>query len=82
METTYRLVVLGDQDGQNVGQDAATSDLAKQSPGSLDRVNRRLAMERTDFYYDFNKKCIVSRVIMEAEDTPDEWQIGPQNNQF
>ena len=74
MDTTYRLVVLGDR--ENVGQTAASSELAKLVPGDLERGNQRLGIERTDWVDHFGKMRIQRTILVEAEEAPGEWTIG------
>jgi hypothetical protein len=73
MNTTYRVIVLGDHNLNNVGKEAATPDMAKMACDNVDRENHRLAIEQLDWYYDFNKKIIQSAFIIDVEDTPGSW---------
>ena len=54
MDTTYRLVALGDS--SNVGQTAATPQLAKLVPGNLYREGNRLGITSTPTVYIDGKK--------------------------
>jgi hypothetical protein len=74
METTFRLVALGDRN--NVGQTAATPELARLVPGDLQRSEKRLGIERTDWVEHFDKLKIHRTVLVDAEETPGQWVIG------
>ncbi len=74
MDTTYRLIVLGDR--ENCGETAASPDLAKLVPGNLNRANQRLGMERTDWADHFGKMRVHRSILVEAETQPGEWTIG------
>jgi hypothetical protein len=77
IETTYRLIVLGDR--TNVGQTALTPELAKLAPGDLIRgPDDRLGLERTDWAKDYGKPKNVRTVLIEAETSPGEWIIGAE----
>jgi hypothetical protein len=79
MDTTYRLVALGDS--SNVGQTAATPQLAKLVPGNLYRESNRLGIERTDWVDHFGKPKVHRTILIEAESRPGEWKIGPDSCQ-
>lgn len=74
MESTYRLVALGDR--SNVGQTAASVALAKLVPGELRRDKNRLGIERTDWIEHFDKVRVHRTVLIEAENVAGEWVIG------
>jgi hypothetical protein len=74
MDTTYRLVVIGDRD--NVGQTAASRELAMLVPGGLSRGNQRLGIEQTDWVDHFGKMKINRTILVDAEQQPGEWVIG------
>ncbi len=79
MDTTYRLVALGDH--TNVGQTAATPELAKLVPGNLYREGNRLGIERTDWVDHFGKPKVHRTILIEAESRPGEWKISPDLDQ-
>lgn len=75
MDTTYRLIVLGNR--EIVGQTAASPELAKLAPGDLDRNrDQRLGIERTDWVDHFGKMRVNRSILIEAEERPGEWTIG------
>lgn len=73
METTYRLVLLRDR--SEAGQTAATPVLAKLVPGDLPR-HERLGLEQTDWSENFGKLKVHRSILIEAENSPGEWQLG------
>lgn len=73
---TYRLVSL-DPDCDIVGQTAITPELAKLVPGGLGPIRSTLlGIERTDWAMSSNKPQVVRSILIEAESTPGEWEIG------
>ncbi len=75
IETTYRVIDLLDK--SNVGQTAATPELAKLAAGGLSRYpDSRFAIEMTDWTEDFGKPKIRRSVITAAEDPNDPWKLG------
>lgn len=78
MNTTYRLIMLDRKD--RVGRTALTPDLAKLVPGDLElssmRRRHRLGIERTDWIDDGEEPRPVRSVLIEAELSPYEWEIG------
>ena len=79
MDTTYRLIAVGDN--TNVGQTAATPELAKLVPGNLYREGKRLGIERTEWTEHFEKPKIARTILIEAESRSGEWKIGPDADQ-
>lgn len=73
MDTTYRCIDLVDP--SEVGQTAASPDLARMVAGHLQR-NHRIALERTDWTDNFGKMKVNRSVIVEAENHPGEWKLG------
>jgi hypothetical protein len=74
IDTTYRLIDLANPN--NVGQMAASPKLAKLVPGLLDRSNKRLGIERTEWISKFGKLEPQRSTVVAVEDAPDEWVIG------
>lgn len=74
MDTTYRLVALADR--TQTGGTAATPDLAKLAAGDLDR-SMRLGIEQTDWINNFDKMKAQRTILIDAENTPGEWLLGP-----
>ncbi len=74
-ETTFRLIDISDP--TNVGRTAASAQLAKLVPGDLNRENRRLGMERTDWVEHYGKPKIARTVLVDAERRVGQWEIGP-----
>jgi hypothetical protein len=74
MQTTYRLTSLVDRNA--VGQTAATPELAKLVPGGLPR-SERLGVEQTDWIENFDRPKAVRSILIEAEDFPGQWELGP-----
>jgi hypothetical protein len=76
MNTTYRIVDLADR--ENVGQTAATADLALLAAGSMARNgNSRFAIEETDWIEEQGRHKPRRSVIIEAEDPSNPWKVGP-----
>ena len=73
MDVTYRVVNL--QDREEVGQTAATPELAKLAAGNLSRLDR-LALEQTDWTEEYGKPKVRRSVIVDAEREPREWELG------
>ena len=73
MKTTYRLVSLVDR--SQVGQTAATPELAKLVPADLDR-SQRLGIEQTDWVEHFDKLKVHRSILVDAEDSPGQWALG------
>jgi hypothetical protein len=75
IETTYRVIDLSDKN--NVGQTAATPELAKLAAGGVGRVpTSRFAIEMTDWADDWGKPKIRRSVITEAEAPNQPWKLG------
>jgi len=88
LNTTYRLVVIGDSGMYATGKTAATPELARLVPGSLLRQRygemRLLGIERTEWTMGPTPsggraapEPQPSRtVLIDAETTPGQWEIG------
>ena len=74
MDTTYRLVVLGDR--ERVGQTALTPELAKLVPPDIDRLTERLGIELTEWIDHFERKKVVRTILIDAEPAAGDWIIG------
>ena len=73
MNTTYRLVSLLDR--TQVGQTAASPELAKLVPSDLSR-DERLGIEQTDWVEHFDKLKVQRSILIDAEGKPGEWKLG------
>jgi hypothetical protein len=73
MDVTYRVVNLLDRD--EVGQTAATPEIARLTAAGLNRVCR-LGLERTDWTEHFGKLKVHRSVVVEVENQPGEWDLG------
>jgi hypothetical protein len=73
MDTTYRCINLVDP--SEVGQTAATPELARLVAGYLSRTCR-IGLERTDWTDHLGKMKANRSVIVEAENHPGEWTLG------
>lgn len=86
METTYRLVVIGERGMYTSGDDAATPELARIAVGNLYRGRaHRLGVERIEWIVTPSictatrgelRPEIARRTLVEAESAPGEWTIG------
>ena len=76
METTYRLIALADR--TQVGQTAASPELAKLVPADLGR-DQRLGIEQTDWADHFGKMKVHRTILIDAEDRPGHWTLGPDS---
>lgn len=74
MDTTYRVIALADR--AQTGGTAANPDLAKLAAGDLDRT-MRLGIEQTDWIANFDKMKAQRTILIEAENAPGEWLLGP-----
>jgi hypothetical protein len=74
MEPTYKVVVIG---SQQFGKAAATPDLAKLAAGDLPR-DKRCGIEQTDWSEQHGRPLAYRTVLIEAESTPGEWQLGTE----
>ncbi len=75
MDTTYRVIDLADR--ENVGQTAATPELAKLAAGHMWRSDKsRFALEQTEWIEEYGKSKPRRSVIIEAEDSSDPWRVG------
>ena len=73
MDTTYRCVNLVDP--SEVGQTAATPELARLAAWGLSRTCR-IGLERTDWVDQYGKMKVNRSVLIEAEDHPGQWTLG------
>ena len=73
MNTTYRCLNLVDR--TEVGQTAATPELAKLVADGVSRAFR-IGMEQTDWIDHFGKMKVHRSILIDAENSPGEWQLG------
>jgi hypothetical protein len=77
IDTTYRLVDLINP--ENCGLEGTTPALALLRPGNIRRdETTRLAIERIEWIAsNWGKKSITRQFIIDAEEVPGQWKIGP-----
>ena len=73
MDTTYRCINLVDR--SEVGQTAASPELAKLVAGPVSRAFR-VGMERTDWVDHFGKMKVHRSILVDAESSPGDWDLG------
>ena len=86
-EETYRLIVIGKTGMYTTGDHATTPALARLVPGCLVRTScrettpSRLGVERVTWRHDRDgEPSVYRKILIDAEDVPGQWAIGPEQN--
>lgn len=72
-DVTFRVINLTDR--SEVGQTAATPELAKLAAIGMNRACR-MGLERTDWVRHFEKLKANRTVLLDAETNPGDWELG------